>query len=653
MIQLLIFYLLLALSISVSWILVIPLLVLCRFLRGWQLLGVLAMALPVFKAQLISSEIELVKGKVEAVQHSTFSSRIRVEGDSRWFISELNESVERHCDVTLSAVTKTSPRPEVFGNFARRSRNNTHEATILEANCESIGEPESPLHSLVFGRLEALPVDVIERLEQLGLIHLFVVSGLHIGIVVSLLIVITTVFIRGRWVAVVAALGGVVFILYVQPGVSTSRVMVVLAIGVIVVWLRRRLSATAMVAFVFALLLVADVGYALQPGFWYSMLACFAIAVVGGAFRGGRMIGYGILQVVLTLQSSAIQVTSAPLVLSYALNFVLVLLWTLVVPVALFSVLFLPPVYLESVEKVFIWGIELLPASHSHLWSSINGWALALIIGYVWLAAISTFRDQVFVLLVLAVAFLVPSRFEGLTVVDVGQGSSTVVHSNGEALILDSGYGMSGYQVADSTLVHHLSEYPSERRWLLTSHDDADHSGGESYLESIGIRFLGRHCIVGQRFRVGSAVVQTLAPRPLRVFNSSNAASCIWLVRFPGWSALVMSDATINEEFDLVRSWGSDLDSDVLIIGHHGSTTSTSYALLNTVLPRFAVVSSGEKNQFGHPHPSVMNKLSQFQILSLVTANLGTLIFTQSAAGVTVTFSCQQLITYKQCNPEP
>lgn len=653
MIQLLIVYLLLALSISVSWILVIPLLVLCGFMRGWRLLGVLAMVLPMFQAQLTSGDTELIAGKVEAVQHSTFSSRIRLEGDSRWFIVDLDESVERNCDLTLRTTATRSPKPEVFGNFASRSRNVKHEATILEENCEPSVERDSPLHSLVFGRLDALPEDAVERLEQLGLIHLFVVSGLHIGIVVSLLMLITKVFIRGRWAAVISALGGVVFILYVQPGVSTARVMLVLAVGLIVVWLRRKLSALSFIAFVFALLVIADVGYVMQAGFWFSMLACFAIAVIGGAFHGPRLIGYGILQAVLTSQSAFIQVTSASLALNYALNFVLVLIWTLVVPVALLSVVVFPQVVLEPIENAFVWAIELLPVSNSQLWSSINGWALALVIGYVWLAAISTLRDQLFALLVLTVTFAVPSRFEGVSVVDVGQGSSTVVHSDGETLILDSGYGIPGYQVARSTLVHHLSEYPSSRRWLLTSHDDADHSGGEGYLKSIGVSFLGRNCMAGQRFRVGKAVVQTLAPRPLRVFNSSNATSCIWLISFPEWSTLVMSDATINEEFELLRSWGTELESDVLIIGHHGSITSTSYALLNTVAPRFAVVSSGENNQFGHPHPSVMNKLSQFQILSLVTANLGTLIFTHSVAGVTVTKSCEQLISYKQCNPEP
>lgn len=653
MIQLLIVYLLLALSISVSWILVIPLLVLCRFMRGWQLLGVLAMVLPAFEAHLRSAEIEFVDGKVEAVQHSAFNTRIRMQGDSRWFVVDLDESVERNCDLALSATVTRPPRPEVFGNLANRIRNVKHEATILEVSCEPGVERTSPLHSLVFGRLDALPEDAVERLEQLGLIHLFVVSGLHIGIVVSLLVLVATIFTRGRWASVAAAFGGLVFILYVQPGVSTSRVLAVLAIGLVVVWLRRKLSASSFIAFVFALLLIDDVGYALQRGYWFSMLACFAIAVVGGSLRGGRIIGYGILQAVLTLQSAFIQVVSAPLALSYALNFVLVLLWTLVVPVALLSVLFLPQAYLEAVEGVFIWAIELLPVSSSQLWSSINGWALALVIGCVWLAALCTLRDQLFVLLVLTVTLFVPSRFEGVSVIDVGQGSSTVVHSDGETLVLDSGYGVPGYQIARSTLTHHLSEYPSSRRWLLTSHDDADHSGGEGYLRSIGVGFLGRSCMAGQRFRVGRAVVHTLAPSPLRLFNSSNASSCIWLVTLPEWSTLVMSDATISEEFELLRSWGAELESDVLIVGHHGSITSTSYALLNRVAPRFAVVSSGENNQFGHPHPSVMNKLSQFQILSLVTANLGTLIFTHSAAGVTVTSSCQQLISNKQCNPEP
>ncbi len=65
---------------------------------------------------------------------------------------------------------------------------------------------------------------------------------------------------------------------------------------------------------------------------------------------------------------------------------------------------------------------------------------------------------------------------------------------------------------------------------------------------------------------------------------------------------------------------------DILKFGHHGSKTSTSSQLLETVRPSYGIVSAGRDNRFGHPHPQVLAKAAHNKIQVLSTAQEGLLL---------------------------
>ena len=81
-------------------------------------------------------------------------------------------------------------------------------------------------------------------------------------------------------------------------------------------------------------------------------------------------------------------------------------------------------------------------------------------------------------------------------------------------------------------------------------------------------------------------------------------------------SILFMGDAEKTLEHQLL--WGKSdfliLKSDILKAGHHGSKTSTSEDFLQAVSPQFAIISSGRKNRYGHPHQEVIDRLNSLGI---------------------------------------
>ena len=68
-----------------------------------------------------------------------------------------------------------------------------------------------------------------------------------------------------------------------------------------------------------------------------------------------------------------------------------------------------------------------------------------------------------------------------------------------------------------------------------------------------------------------------------------------------------------DAEADLLDA-GADLKADVLKVGHHGSSTSTSYPFLREVLPEYAVISCGTGNSYGHPHEECLSRLSDADV---------------------------------------
>jgi competence protein ComEC len=76
-----------------------------------------------------------------------------------------------------------------------------------------------------------------------------------------------------------------------------------------------------------------------------------------------------------------------------------------------------------------------------------------------------------------------------------------------------------------------------------------------------------------------------------------------------------------------VRYWGESLASDWLLVAHHGSRSSSSWALLKAVQPDYAVVSAGYANRFGHPHAAVVEKLERMGAKVHNTATGGALEF--------------------------
>ena len=234
---------------------------------------------------------------------------------------------------------------------------------------------------------------------------------------------------------------------------------------------------------------------------------------------------------------------------------------------------------------------------------------------------------------------------------DVGQGDAIhVVTPDGVEVLIDGG--------PDATVLRELattrSFFDKTVDVVVATHPDADHvSGLVDVLERFTVGVVvatavehdtpaaaqfARAVVLEQAQQVvvdspmtiqlgASTTLRILAPQGDTTRWNSNAASIVMQLIYGDIAFFLTGDAPDTIEQYLVRLYGSSLESDVLKLGHHGSDTSSNGQLLDAVSPKYAVVSAGADNRYGHPHPAVVGRVVARDISMLETAELGTIEF--------------------------
>ena len=151
---------------------------------------------------------------------------------------------------------------------------------------------------------------------------------------------------------------------------------------------------------------------------------------------------------------------------------------------------------------------------------------------------------------------------------------------------------------------------------VILTHDDYDHSGGLKQLQE---RIEVKEVIMDKRedtWMKNLHIPFLLSQYPGKDGNDN---SILTYLEVYGLRMLFMGDAGVNVEEALMEEY-SKLRVDVLKIGHHGSSTSSSLAFLQQLDARIALISAGRNNRYGHPHKEVMDRLKQVDCIPLTTS---------------------------------
>ena len=125
----------------------------------------------------------------------------------------------------------------------------------------------------------------------------------------------------------------------------------------------------------------------------------------------------------------------------------------------------------------------------------------------------------------------------------------------------------------------------------------------------------------------GGAYFQVLFPDRDVSGLSSNDGSIVMRLVYGDTSIILQGDSIIKIEDYLISLGVDNLKSTILKIGHHGSRTSTGEEYVEAVSPKWAVISAGKDNSYGHPHKEVVDTLNKMKIPILATCTIGRITF--------------------------
>ena len=108
-----------------------------------------------------------------------------------------------------------------------------------------------------------------------------------------------------------------------------------------------------------------------------------------------------------------------------------------------------------------------------------------------------------------------------------------------------------------------------------------------------------------------------------RSFKEKNNHSCVLKVSSPGGSILLTGDIEKKAEYYLLKHKKDKLASDILVIPHHGSKTSSTLSFIKAVSPSVAIISAGLDNRYHFPHKTVIERLVKLGVNVKNTSEMG------------------------------
>lgn len=513
---------------------------------------------------------------------------------------------------------------------------------------------QGALAALVLGDDSGLTVADWRVLQDTGTLHLLVISGQHIVLLAGLLYAGVAALARLGlwprgwpwlpWACGLGFAGALGYGLLAGFEVPVRRACVMVA--VLLLWrLRfRHLGVWLPLLLALVAVLLAEPLVVLQAGFWLSFVAVAVLAWVFAGRLGGWTWwrSWGRAQWTLTLGLlPGLLALGLPVSASGPLANLVAVPWVgvLVVPLALLGTLLLP---LPGLGEGLLWiaGGLLewlfillgLVAREMPAWLpwALPPWLWLLVALGIWLLLLPAGVPLRGLGLCLLLPLFCPplerpaaGRAE-VWVLDVGQGLAVLVRTRGHGLLYDAGPRYGDFDLGERVVLPSVRQLGVRRLdLLLLSHADNDHAGGALAIQrglpvarvlsgeplAVASELGARACVDGQHWSWDGVNFRTwrwpLAP-------PGNPSSCVLMVEAGGERLLLTGDIDSDAERALLEA-GHDLRADWLLAPHHGSRSSSSLAFLAAVAPRAVLISRGQLNAFGHPHPQV---LARYRALS-------------------------------------
>lgn len=513
------------------------------------------------------------------------------------------------------------------------------------------------ISALAIGDQGSIPQAQWQVFTRTGINHLMSISGLHITMLAGMAFAVIywlwrrsvhlTLWLPARKAAALAGLlVALAYALLSGYGVPAQRTVYMLGTLTVSLWLSRNIAPSQLLSAALMAVLLLDPWAVIAPGFWLSFGAVSLIFyITANRLGSGHWLHeYGRIQWAMSigLVPPLLAMFQQISLVSPIANIIAIpLVSFVVVPLTLLGAI-LPLDWLLHLAHftvaVLMHALEWMNGFPLAVWTqhAPPAWSIAAgTVGVLWILLPYGFPVRwlgaIFMLPMFVIYPDKPAHGSiSLTIFDVGQGLAVSAQTSSHSLLYDSGPVFNSEANSGNRILVPSMKGMGITRLdkLILTHNDSDHTGGAiSIMQAMPVALLSsslpddsaillqakqtERCSAGQSWDWDGVHFELLHPALASYAEekiSNNDRSCVLRISSGKHSVMLTADIEKKSEKNLLELFPEKLQATLLVVPHHGSKTSSTQNFVAAVNPRFAVITSGYRNPFGHPKGEVLRR---------------------------------------------
>ena len=511
------------------------------------------------------------------------------------------------------------------------------------------------LYAFILGNNKYINSEVIKSYRINGISHLFAVSGMHISLISFVLLKIFNKF-RFKNILVLLTILFYMFLTDFSPSILRSGIFFILLF--LNKKFKLKISNINMMIILFSICLFIDPFIIYKIGFQYSFIISFTLILFS------EMINIENSKIKKLFIISFISfVVSIPITVNnfYEINILSIVLNIFFVPIVssfLLPITFVSLILPLNFFRYFINIFEIISLYLSKInfliviLPKIN--ILVIILYYIviyyvlYKIKLRDYKSIVLLIIVVFIHFISPNFDNNMKIsfFDVGEGDSNFIKfpNNKCNILIDTGGIVryekenwknknSNYLVSDSTIIYLKSIGIRKLDYFIISHGDYDHMGEAiNLVNSFKVEKVIFNC--GPYNDLEKKLIKVLDKKKIKYYScirelnidnnkihflqtkeydNENDNSNVIYTELNGYKFMFMGDASGTTEKEILNKYNLP-DIDVLKAGHHGSKTSSSKEFIDTINPKYSIISVGKNNRYGHPNKEALDNLEDSKI---------------------------------------
>ena len=500
------------------------------------------------------------------------------------------------------------------------------------------------LNIFILSNKNDLDKEVLNSYQVNGLSHLFSISGMHITLLLGTILKLLDKVSYNRYYKYVLLIIILIIYMYLTdftPSILRSGIMFILL--TLNKLFNFKIKTKNIIMLTFIIIVLINPYYIYNLGFQLSYLISFYLIIFAHIINKHK--NYFKKLFITSLISFLV---SFPIIISnyYQVNLLSIFINLLFVPIISYIVLplafitlILPTDSFLILTMDILEGISLSLTNINYLLLELPKPSIYLIIIYYATITLLLINKKSFISL-LTTIFIHKISIDfnpnmEILFLDVSQGDSILLHypHNKYNILIDTGCNYN-YEISKNIIIPYLkSKGINKIDYLILTHGDYDHMGESiNLIENFKVEKAIFNC--GPYNDLEKELIKVLEKKKIKYYScikelnidnsklyflqtkeydNENDNSNVIYTELSGYKFTFMGDSGIEKEKDILDKYNIS-DIDVLKVGHHGSNTSSSEEFINSINPKYSLISVGKNNRYGHPNKEVLDTLNDSKI---------------------------------------